>query len=143
MTVFRYVAGILQWKTSELKDVDRKSRKTMTMHGALHPKSDVDRLYIKRKEGDRGLMSVERCVREEENSMGFYVANSEENLIKGVAAAEIINTEDTVMSGEFKKQKTRELKQNWHENKMHGQFVREIPEKVDQDRICNGYPKVI
>ena len=60
----------------------------MTKCGALHPKSDVDRLYIKRKEGGRGLMSVELCVREEENSLGFYVANSGENLIKGVAAAE-------------------------------------------------------
>ena len=50
----------------------------MTMYGVLYPKSDVDRLYIKRNEGGRGLMSVERCVREEENSLGFYVANSEE-----------------------------------------------------------------
>ena len=59
MAVFRYGAGILQWKESELKDVDRKSRKEMTMDGMLHPKSNVDRLYIKKKEGDRGLMSVE------------------------------------------------------------------------------------
>ena len=103
--VFRYGAGILQWKESELKNVDRKSRKTMTMYGALHPKSDVGRLYIKRKEGGRGLMSVECCVREEENSLGCYVANSEENLIKGVDAAETINTENTVLSGEFKKPK--------------------------------------
>ena len=88
MAVFRYGAGILQWKESEMKDVDSKSRKTMTKYGALHPKSDVDRLYIKRKEGGTGLMSVELCVREEENGLGFYVANSGENLIKGVAAAE-------------------------------------------------------
>ena len=39
-----------------------------------------------------GLISVERCVREDENSLGFYFANSEENLIAGVAAAETINT---------------------------------------------------
>ena len=32
---------MLQSKESDLKDVDRKSRKTMTMCGALHPKSDV------------------------------------------------------------------------------------------------------
>ena len=57
-------------------------------------------------------MSAERCVREEESNLGFYVANSEENLIKGVAAVETINTEDTVTSGEFKKQKAQELKQN-------------------------------
>ena len=69
---------------SDLKDVNRKSRKTVTMCGALHPKSDVDRLYIKRKEGGRSLMSKEHCVREEEINLGFYVANSEENLIKGV-----------------------------------------------------------
>ena len=99
VAVFRHGAGTLQWKESELKNVDRKSRKTLTMYGALHPKNDVDRLYIKRKEGGRGLMSVECCVREE-NNLGFYVANSEENLIKGVYAAETINTEDTLTSGE-------------------------------------------
>ena len=74
VAVVRYEEGILLWKESELKNVDRKSRKTMTMYGALHPKSDVDRLYTKRKEGGRGLMSVECCsVREKENSLGFYV----------------------------------------------------------------------
>ena len=35
-------------------------------------------------------MRVERCVREEENILGFYVVNSEENFIRGVAAAETI-----------------------------------------------------
>ena len=134
VAVFIYGAGILQWKESELKNVDWKSRKTMTMYGALHPKSDVDRLYIKRKEGGRGLMSVECCVREEENSLGFYVANSEENLIKGVYAAETIHTEDTVSSGEFKKQIEQERKQNWTEKKMYGQFVREMPENVDKNK---------
>ena len=64
-------------ETSELKDSDRKSRKTMMMYGELHPKCDVDRLYVKSKEGSRGLISVVRCIREEENSLGFYVANSE------------------------------------------------------------------
>ena len=48
------------------------------------------------------------------------------NLFRGVATAETINTEDTVASGEFKKQKAQERKQNWSEKKIHGQFVREI-----------------
>ena len=112
VAAFRYGVGILQWKKSDLKDADRKSRKTMTMYGALHPMSDVDRLYVKRKEGGRGLMTVECCIKKEENSFGFYVANSEENFIRGVAAAETINTEDTIMSGEFTKQKAQELKKN-------------------------------
>ena len=57
ISIFRYGSGILQWKESKLKDVDSKSRKITTMYGALHPKSNVSRLYINSKEGGRGLMS--------------------------------------------------------------------------------------
>ena len=109
VAIFRYGAGIIQWKASELNDSDRKSRKTMTMYGGLHLKSDVDRLYVKRKEEGRGLISVERCIRE--YSLGFYNANSEEILIGGVSAAETSNTRETITSVEFRKQKARELKE--------------------------------
>ena len=129
VSAFRYQAGILKCEKTELKDVNMKSRKTITMYGALLPKSDVKGLCIKTKEVARGLMSVEHCVKEEEISLVFHVNNFEENLIKGVASAETINTKDPVMIGEFKKQE-----QNWHEKKMHGLFVREIPQKVDQER---------
>ena len=34
----------------------------MTMHKALHPRDDVDRLYLSRKEGGRGIASIEDSV---------------------------------------------------------------------------------
>ena len=71
------------------------------MYGGLHPKSDVDRLYVKRKEEGRGLITAERCIREEKNSLGVYVANSEENLIRGVSAAKKLIRE-SIWSVEFK-----------------------------------------
>ena len=83
----------------------------MTMCGGLHPKSYVDRLYVKRKEGGRCFISVEQCIGEEENILGLYVANSEENLIRGVSAAETINTRETITSAGFMKQKAKELKE--------------------------------
>ena len=86
-------------------------------------------------------MSAESCGREEENSLDFYASNSEENHIKEVAAVETINTEDTVTSGQFKKKKAQELKQNWPEKKMHRQFIREMPEKVDKDRTWQWLSK--
>ena len=61
--------------------------------------------------------------------MGFYIADFEENLIRGVAVAETISTEDTVTSAKLKKQRAQEVNQNWHEKKIRGQFVR-----VDKDR---------
>ena len=134
VAIFRYGAGIIQWKASELKDLDRKSRKTMTMYGGLHPKSDVDRLYLKRKEGGRGLIGVERCIREEEHNLGFYVANSEENLIKGVSTSETIDTRETIASVEFRKQTEKELKEKWIEKRMHGQFIRETTENIYKEK---------
>ena len=42
--------------------MDRRTRKLMTMHNALHPRSNVDRLQIPRSERGRGLQSVEDTV---------------------------------------------------------------------------------
>ena len=94
-----------------MKSIDRTTRKIMTMYGALHPKSDVDRMYMKRKDGGRGFSSVEQTVKAEENSLGFYVFNSEEKLIQGVLRHGAITTEGTVNSNDFKKQKARALKE--------------------------------
>ena len=42
--------------------MDQRTRKLMTMHKALHPRDNVDRLYVSRKEGGRGLASIEDSV---------------------------------------------------------------------------------
>ena len=51
-----------------------------TIYGALHPKSDVDRLYIPRKEG--GLISIEDCVELAIRGLEVHVHGSEERLIQ-------------------------------------------------------------
>ncbi|XP_073231990.1 uncharacterized protein [Porites lutea] len=52
--VVQYSFGIIDWKISELKKIDTKTRKLLNMHKMLHPKADVERLYIPRKDGGRG-----------------------------------------------------------------------------------------
>ena len=47
VVLLRYGAGIINWKVDVLKKMDRTTRKTLTMYGALHAKSDIDRLYLK------------------------------------------------------------------------------------------------
>ena len=42
--------------------MDRKTNKLMTIHKALHPRDDINRLYVSRKEGGRGLTSSENIV---------------------------------------------------------------------------------
>ena len=56
------------------------TRKTLTMYETLHTKIDIDRLYLKRKHGGRGLLSIEMCVRLKDNNLGLYVRGSNEML---------------------------------------------------------------
>ena len=58
----RYFRPFLKWTRDELKQMDQRKRKLMTMHKALHPRDDVERLYVSRKEGGRGLASIEDSV---------------------------------------------------------------------------------
>ena len=42
----RYSGPVLKWTREELKQMDQWTRKLMTMYKALHPRDDVDRLYV-------------------------------------------------------------------------------------------------
>ena len=45
VAVLRYTGGILEWNKEELQNMDRKTRKIMTMNGALQPRASVATLY--------------------------------------------------------------------------------------------------
>ena len=60
-----------------------------TIYGALHPKSDVDRLYLPRKEGGRGLISIADCVKFAIRGLEVYVHGSEERLIQAARGDKI------------------------------------------------------
>ena len=53
VSVITYGAGILKWNADELTSLGKSTRKLMTMHGALHPKSDIGRVYLSRGMGGR------------------------------------------------------------------------------------------
>jgi len=90
LPVVRYAAGIIRWSVNDLKSMDRKTRKLLTIHRGLHPRSDVDRLYLPRKMGGRGLKSVEDVVNEEKCSLSYYLSRSQEPFLKAVAASGLV-----------------------------------------------------
>ena len=90
--------------------MDRTTRKTLTMYGVLHPKSDIDGLYLKRKHGGSGLISIEMCVRLEEKNFGLYVRGSGEMRLKEVKKVGIVKTENLMEKGDFNKNSQNEFK---------------------------------
>ena len=124
--LLRYSAAFLDWRKSELQDLDKKTRKLLTMHNGLHPKSNVDRIYIPREEGGRGLISVEDCVESVTLGLERYINDSDERLIK--AARKISGGHNNETEVEYKIRKKNERKEQWREKVMHGQFVRQTEE---------------
>ena len=126
VSLLRYSVAFVSWRKSELlQAIDRKTRKLLTIYGALHPKSDVDRLYIPRKEGGRGLISTEDCVELAVRGLELYVHQSEEILIQAARGDKINGLEVTSVLKRSKKEKGLE---DWEEKVLHGQYLRQTKE---------------
>ena len=81
------------------------------MHRDLHPRSSVDRLYIPRAQGGRGLLSVKDSVELERSILFDYAANNNERLPKAARLLESYNQEQRLM-GRIKKNKR--MKDRYH-----------------------------
>ena len=138
--VVRYGAGIINWTVAELRQMDTKTRALLRLHRAHHPQGDVDRLYVNRKRGGRGLQSIEEVVRREENAMTSYFSKTtdpelvalrphiqREKLLKG----EVINKLDDKLRDEG------DHRTQWANKVMHGQFVRNLEEVADGANTWN------
>jgi len=57
--VLRHSFGIINLRLEEIRKIDRKTRKVLTMYKMHHPNADIDRLYVKRiGGGGRGLLQT-------------------------------------------------------------------------------------
>ena len=72
----------MDWTKEKTKELDRWTRKQLIAGRALHPKSNVMKIYIKSRYERRGLISVEECCAAELRSIDFGFPNSEEELLK-------------------------------------------------------------
>ena len=50
--------GLLDWTIDEINSIDKKTRKILTMTGNFHKNSDIDRFYMPRKLGGRGIKEI-------------------------------------------------------------------------------------
>ena len=62
--LLRYSGDVVSWTRRELMSLHEKTRKLLTIHCALHPRANVSRLFISRKQGLRGLIAVVDCFRQ-------------------------------------------------------------------------------
>ena len=72
---------MIEWTQQELENIDKRTRKMMYLYDAIHPRADVDHLYVRKDEGGRGLMSILDTVRYEKPSMIEYIRNRDSKIM--------------------------------------------------------------
>ena len=117
VTIVTYSGPFLKWTKDELKQMDQRTRKLMTMHKALHPRDDVDRLYVPRKEGIRGFASIEDSIDASIQRLEAYIEKHERGLISVIRN----NTDNTIDN-----RMTKTRKQKWEGKQLYGRFKRLI-----------------
>ena len=89
----------------------------MTMHKALHPRDDVERLYVPRKEEGRGLASIEYSIDTSIQRLEDYIEKQERGLIMAIR-----NSTDHTIDNKM----TKTRKQKLEGKQLHGRFKRLI-----------------
>ena len=101
------------------------------MHNGLHPRSDIDRLYIPRKVGGRGLANAEDTVILAKISLEDHIKKSDERLL--CAARGDFENPVIATVKDMKKNIQDERIKKWNEKRMYGQFLRDTSAKVDKE----------
>ena len=87
--------------------MDQRTRKLMTMHWALHPRDDVNRLYVSRKEGGRGPTIIQDSIEASIQRLDDYIKKRGGTLITPTRK----NTDSTSIN-RINNEKTKNRKKN-------------------------------
>jgi hypothetical protein len=149
--VLRYSFGIINWRLQEILKIDRKTKKILTTYKMHYLKADTNRLYVKRKEGGRGLAQIEAAYKKVIINIAEYLHkkykedqvvniirshdNHQPNMNSRVRAVKLIDElSQSNKNNDMKQdgiQNTRarlaeSLKEKWENKVMHGQYIRSI-----------------
>jgi len=104
------------------------TRKLLTLHRAFNRNSDIDRLYVHRTLGGRGLLSVFDTIRKECNSLGYHLSKSTEPLLQQVISQGWFSSEEPQL---FRAHINDSYLSAFLEKALHGQFYYEVLPQAD------------
>lgn len=134
---FTYTAGLLTWSKTDLEQVDRSIRTSLTRHGMLHPNSAIERLYLPRKEGGRGMTNLEEaCLKEKENINKYFLkTNLPVHQWVAATASPRVTDEDVAV----RENRLEKFRQAWQAKPLHGRFYASLHQVEVDLQSSNTY----
>ena len=80
--VTKHGMNIIKWQMNDIKKLNTKRMKVLTIHRMHHPKADVDRPYLPRSKGERELIQIELTYKMKTAGLETYLRESKNNTMK-------------------------------------------------------------
>ena len=133
-----YGAGMIDWTDEELKALGRKTRNKLIMYSALHPRSDVNRLYLSRKNGGRGLHEIEECVKVKRNNFALHESRRQDEMVRQIVREGVVNIEGVKDGSSLRKENKENHQGQWHEKALHRRFITAVQDDMDKEKNWKG-----
>ena len=101
----------------------------MSAHHVLYPQSDVDRLYLPRQAGGKGLLQIRQIVEEKKRALNDYIKNSAEHALRTVSDEELFKVNES--KSEYPTKQLKNRQERWQSKPLHGQYLQDIKDKTD------------
>ena len=115
----------------ELENKDRKTKKIMHLYGAICPRVDVDRIFVRSGDCGRGLMSTLDTGQFEEQSIVEYIGNKDSEIWTTIQHYTGNQIEENRQR--FREKQKERCKESWQTKVTHGQHVRQTKDFAAQN----------
>ncbi|CAH0732036.1 unnamed protein product, partial [Brenthis ino] len=148
-----YSFGVINYKNSDIKRIDVKTRKLLAIKKAHQQKADVDRIYLPIAMGGRGLINLENLYKAHILKYKQYLEHKNDYLIEAIAQhdqnrrkysiykeAEEIEKELRLAPGkdhtkiEIKNSIIKKQNEAWRNKNLHGQFPKKVLDLANVDK---------
>ncbi len=83
VSAVRYFCAPVSWSEGNLEELDRATRAVMVRCTAHEKRASIERLYLPRESGSRGLLCIEHVWEREKVAMALYMRKSEDRQVQG------------------------------------------------------------
>lgn len=130
-----YSFGIVKWSNTDLDSLDRLVRRMFTKFRILHPNSAVERLYISRRQGGRGLLNIKRLCQNQINNMKKYFLENSDTFISKLLSLDKSYTplKLSKINSVYSISTENDDKISWKSKALHGRYPTEL-EKHNRDK---------
>lgn len=136
-----YTFGILTWSKTNLESMDRKVRTLFTKHRMLHPNSAIERLYICREKGGRGLCSLEVAHQRECASLRRYFHEKDTPVNNAIVMLDKSYTPLKLFDRQARQPENilENMVHSWCSKALHGRYYASFTKNVVDTKATNTY----